>query len=139
MPISAGRDKYPTMTGTHIALYRRRDVLMDSSTVGIPRRLARRLLRTCLLRRGDHRRRRVRPRCALVDRLAGTQQRVPRMRQLEQRRRRVVLQLQPMGDVINVVNGPRDPELGDHGVMDWNTSWDKWVVPADAGSTHGQR
>ena len=35
-PISAGRTKYPTMNGVHIALYRQQDVHMVSSTVGIP-------------------------------------------------------------------------------------------------------
>ena len=37
VPVSAGSEKYPTMTGTHIVMYRQQDVLMDSSTVGIPR------------------------------------------------------------------------------------------------------
>jgi len=36
VPISAGRTQYPTMAGTHIALYRQQDVHMVSSTVGIP-------------------------------------------------------------------------------------------------------
>ena len=37
-----------------------------------------------------------------------------------------------MGDAIKVINGPRDPELGDHGVMDWNTPWEVWMQPPAA-------
>jgi lipoprotein-anchoring transpeptidase ErfK/SrfK len=28
-----------------------------------------------------------------------------------------------VGDVVNVVGGPRPPVAGDHGVMDWSTPW----------------
>jgi lipoprotein-anchoring transpeptidase ErfK/SrfK len=37
MPMSAGRDKYPTSNGVHVVLEKAQDVIMDSSTVGIPR------------------------------------------------------------------------------------------------------
>jgi lipoprotein-anchoring transpeptidase ErfK/SrfK len=36
-PLSAGRDKYPTMSGKHIVLSKAADVIMDSATNGIPR------------------------------------------------------------------------------------------------------
>jgi lipoprotein-anchoring transpeptidase ErfK/SrfK len=36
MPISAGRDKYPTMSGTHIVIGKAPTVVMDSRTNGIP-------------------------------------------------------------------------------------------------------
>lgn len=36
-PISAGRDKYPTMSGKHLVLGKAADVIMDSATNGIPR------------------------------------------------------------------------------------------------------
>lgn len=35
-PMSAGRDKYPTLSGRHIVLGKQQDVLMDSRTNGIP-------------------------------------------------------------------------------------------------------
>jgi lipoprotein-anchoring transpeptidase ErfK/SrfK len=40
-----------------------------------------------------------------------------------------------VGDVVWVVGGPRPPEFGDHGVMDWDTAWNEWtpgVVHSDA-------
>ena len=37
-----------------------------------------------------------------------------------------------MGDAVKVINGPRDAELGDHGVMDWNTPWEVWMQPPPA-------
>jgi lipoprotein-anchoring transpeptidase ErfK/SrfK len=36
-----------------------------------------------------------------------------------------------VGDVVMVTGGPRPPELGDHGVMDWDTPWAQWT-PARA-------
>ena len=139
MPISAGRDKYPTMTGTHIALYRQRDVLMDSSTVGIPRNSP------------DGYYEHVYFDVAITD--GGEYVHAAPWSTDSQGRSNVshgcvnlsnadaewFFDFSRMGDVINVVNGPRGPELGDHGVMDWNTSWDKWVVPEDATTTRGQR
>jgi lipoprotein-anchoring transpeptidase ErfK/SrfK len=32
-----------------------------------------------------------------------------------------------VGDVVMVVGGPRPPARGDHGVMDWDTSWNQWT------------
>jgi len=32
-----------------------------------------------------------------------------------------------IGDVVWVVGGPRAPEFGDHGVMDWDTPWSDWT------------
>lgn len=40
IPISAGHDEEPTHRGTHIALEKVADILMDSATVGIPRNSA---------------------------------------------------------------------------------------------------
>jgi lipoprotein-anchoring transpeptidase ErfK/SrfK len=31
------------------------------------------------------------------------------------------------GDVVKVVNGPRPPSASDAGSRDWNMSWDEWV------------
>jgi lipoprotein-anchoring transpeptidase ErfK/SrfK len=32
-----------------------------------------------------------------------------------------------IGDLIQVVGGPRPPVPGDHGVMDWDTDWSQWT------------
>jgi hypothetical protein len=32
-----------------------------------------------------------------------------------------------VGDAVQVIGGPRAPELGDHGVMDWDTPWAQWM------------
>ncbi|HET6793635.1 MAG TPA: Ig-like domain-containing protein [Acidimicrobiales bacterium] len=37
VPVSTGRDKYPTDSGTHVVSEKEPSVLMDSATVGIPR------------------------------------------------------------------------------------------------------
>ena len=36
-----------------------------------------------------------------------------------------------VGDVVLVGGGPRPPEVGDHGVMDWDTAWNEFT-PANA-------
>jgi lipoprotein-anchoring transpeptidase ErfK/SrfK len=128
LPISAGRDKYPTMTGTHIALYRQSDVLMDSATVGIPRDSpdgyyehvffdvaitdGGEFVHAAPWSTGSQGRSNVSHGCV----------------NLSNADAEWFFNFSRMGDVINVVNGPRGPELGDHGVMDWNTPWDQWTV-----------
>jgi lipoprotein-anchoring transpeptidase ErfK/SrfK len=37
MPVSTGRDKYPTTSGVHVVLEKTPSVIMDSATVGIPK------------------------------------------------------------------------------------------------------
>ena len=37
LPVSTGRDQYPTKAGTHVISEKAASVVMDSSTVGIPR------------------------------------------------------------------------------------------------------
>ncbi len=37
IPVSTGRDKYPTTSGVHLVLEKEQKVIMDSATVGIPR------------------------------------------------------------------------------------------------------
>jgi hypothetical protein len=32
-----------------------------------------------------------------------------------------------VGDIVQVVGGPRPPTYGDHGVMDWTTPWRQWT------------
>jgi len=36
-----------------------------------------------------------------------------------------------IGDVVRVIGGPRAPELGDHGVMDWDTPWNQFTPVPD--------
>lgn len=139
MEISAGRDKYPTMTGTHIALYRQKDVLMDSSTVGIPRNSpdgyyehvffdvaitdGGEFVHAAPWSTGSQGNTNVSHGCV----------------NLNNDDAQWFFDFSRMGDVIDVVNGPRGPELGDHGVMDWNTPWEQWAPPPPAPSAHGRR
>jgi hypothetical protein len=32
-----------------------------------------------------------------------------------------------VGDVVQVIGGPRPPAYGDHGVMDWSTPLSQWT------------
>jgi len=41
-----------------------------------------------------------------------------------------------VGDVVQVIAGPRPPALGDHGVMDWDTPWSQWTPAAQSGAGH---
>jgi hypothetical protein len=41
-----------------------------------------------------------------------------------------------VGDVVQVIGGPRPPALGDHGVMDWDTPWSQWIPAAQSGTGH---
>jgi lipoprotein-anchoring transpeptidase ErfK/SrfK len=40
-----------------------------------------------------------------------------------------------VGDIVVVTGSPRPPELGDHGVMDWSTSWPVFTPAARSGSS----
>jgi lipoprotein-anchoring transpeptidase ErfK/SrfK len=40
-----------------------------------------------------------------------------------------------VGDIVVVTGSPRPPELGDHGVMDWSTSWPVFTPAARPGSS----
>ena len=113
----------------HIVMYRQQDVLMDSSTVGIPRNSA------------DGYYEHVYWDVAITDggefvhaapwsqRSQGNTNVSHGCVNLSDANAEWFFNFSRMGDAIKVVNGPRDPELGDHGVMDWNTPWEVWMTP----------
>jgi lipoprotein-anchoring transpeptidase ErfK/SrfK len=125
---SAGRDKYPTMGGVHIALSKESDVLMDSQSVGIPRNSP------------DGYYEHVASDVNISD--GGEFVHAAPWSVGQQGNSNVshgCVNLAPdnalwffnfsqRGDIVNVVNSPRPPELGDSGTIDWNTPWAKWVA-----------
>lgn len=131
-PISAGSTVYPTMNGTHIVMDKESVVHMVSSTVGIP-----------------------------VNSSAGYDEYVYDDVHISDSGEYVhaapwsvyaqgttnvshgCINVSPtnalsffnysvVGDVIQVIGGPRPPVVGDHGVMDWDTPWSHWA-PAHVG------
>jgi lipoprotein-anchoring transpeptidase ErfK/SrfK len=131
-PISAGRSKYPTMNGIHIDLYRQQDVHMISSSVGIP------------VNSGDGYDEHVFWNVNITD--GGEYVHAAPWSTGAQGNSNVshgCVNLPPgaaqefynfsrIGDVIEVVGSSRAPDLGDHGVMDWNTPWSAWTPATTA-------
>ena len=128
MPISAGRDKYPTMGGIHIALDKRYMVIMDSATVGIPRNSP------------DGYYEKVYWNVRITN--GGAFVHAAPWSLASQGRRNVshgCVNVSPsnaewfmgwsqLGDIIDVFNTPRGPDLWDAGTADWNISWKQWVA-----------
>ena len=128
IPMSAGRDRYPTHSGVHIALEKSRLVTMDSSTVGIPRNSP-----------GGYYRK-----VAWATRLSysGTYVHAAPWSAGAQGERNVshgcvnistadaqwFYGFTQRGDVVSVVNSPASPLLYDPGMADWNIPWDQWKV-----------
>ena len=126
-PFSGGRDMYPTMNGVHIVLDRESVVHMVSSTNGIP------------VNSPDGYDELVYNDVHITD--SGEYVHAAPWSVSSQGRSNVshgCINLSPgdalaffgfsrVGDVVAVVAGPRPPELGDHGVMDWETKWNDWT------------
>jgi len=129
LPISAGRDKYPTMSGIHIALEKSYHVVMDSSTVGIP------------VNSPDGYKEDVYWNVAITN--GGEYVHAAPWSVGAQGNRNVshgCVNLSPSdatwfynfalpGDIINIIGTPRGPSASDAGTADWNMGWDKWVEP----------
>jgi lipoprotein-anchoring transpeptidase ErfK/SrfK len=125
-PFSGGRDQYPTMNGTHIVMDRQSVVRMISSTNGIP------------VNSPDGYDELVYSDVHISD--SGEYVHAAPWSVASQGRANVshgCINLSPadalaffgfsrVGDVVQVVGGPRPPASGDHGVLDWSTSWDQW-------------
>jgi lipoprotein-anchoring transpeptidase ErfK/SrfK len=125
---SAGRDKYPSMGGVHIVQYKQPDVLMDSQSVGIPRNSpdgyyehvaedvnisdGGEFVHSAPWSVGAQGNSNVSHGCVNLAPSDATW----------------FFNFSQRGDIINIVNSPRPPDLGDGGTMDWNTSWDKWAA-----------
>ncbi|MGI8492454.1 MAG: Ig-like domain-containing protein [Acidimicrobiales bacterium] len=126
-PISGGRTQYPTMTGTHIALDKSNVVIMDSATIGIPKgnpdyyyekvywdvRISDsgEFVHAAPWSTGSQGRSNVSHGCI----------------NLSTDRAQTFFNFSQVGDVIQVVDGPRPPVAGDHGVMDWSLAWSQWT------------
>jgi lipoprotein-anchoring transpeptidase ErfK/SrfK len=129
LPISAGRDKYPTMSGIHIALEKSYHVVMDSSTVGIP------------VNSADGYKEDVYWNVAITN--GGEYVHAAPWSVASQGSRNVshgcvnlstsdatwFYNFSQQGDIINIVGSPRGPSASDAGTADWNMPWDKWVQP----------
>jgi lipoprotein-anchoring transpeptidase ErfK/SrfK len=126
-PISGGRPMYPTMNGLHIVLDRQSVVRMVSSTNGIP------------VNSPDGYDELVYDDVHISD--SGEYVHAAPWSISSQGQTNVshgCINLSPanaaaffafsrVGDMVEVVGGPRVPELGDHGVMDWGTDWKQWT------------
>jgi len=129
LPISAGRDKYPTMSGVHVALEKSYHVVMDSSTVGIP------------VNSPDGYKEDVYWNVAITN--GGEYVHAAPWSVGAQGSRNVshgcvnvstsdakwFYGFSMQGDIINIIGSSRGPSSSDAGTMDWNMSWDKWVEP----------
>jgi lipoprotein-anchoring transpeptidase ErfK/SrfK len=130
-PISGGRQQYPTMNGTHIVLDRESVVHMVSSTVGIPVNSPNgydefvyddvhisdsgEYVHSAPWSVGSQGITNVSHGCI----------------NMSPDNALTFFNFSRVGDVIEVVGGPRPPVGGDHGVMDWsNIPWSQWTAAA---------
>ncbi len=127
--ISAGReDKWPTMGGVHIALSKAAEVIMDSATVGIPRNSPdgyyEKVKWDVRISNGG----------AFVHSAPwsvseqGTANVSHGCVNLAPSDAEWFYHWSQRGDVIDIFNTPRPPDLQDPGTADWNTSWAAWVA-----------
>ena len=126
-PISGGRQQYPTMDGDHIVLDRSHVVHMVSSTVGIPVHSPNgydeyvyndvhisdsgEYVHAAPWSVGAQGRSNVSHGCI----------------NMSDANSLTFFNFSRVGDVVEVVGGPRPPAVGDHGVMDWSTDWSQWT------------
>lgn len=126
-PISAGADQYPTMNGLHIVMDRESQVHMISSSVGIPVNSPNgydeivywdvhisdsgEYVHSAPWSVGAQGNSNVSHGCINISPTNAEQ----------------FFNFSRVGDIVNVVGGPRPPVPGDHGVMDWSTPWSAFV------------
>jgi lipoprotein-anchoring transpeptidase ErfK/SrfK len=127
-PMSGGRPSLPTMNGDHIVLDRESVVHMVSSTNGIP------------VNSPDGYDELVYQNVHISD--SGEYVHAAPWSVSSQGHENVshgCINLSPqdaqaffdfsrVGDLVQVIGGPRAPALGDHGVMDWDTPWNQWTT-----------
>jgi lipoprotein-anchoring transpeptidase ErfK/SrfK len=139
MPISAGRDKYPTKSGVHITFEKSQVVTMDSATVGIPRNSPdgyyEKVYWDVRISYGG----------AFVHAApwsVGEQGRVNVSHgcvNLSTSNAIWFYNFSRRGDVVDVYNTGAAPDTADPGMADWNMSWAKWVAGDAAPSADAQR
>jgi lipoprotein-anchoring transpeptidase ErfK/SrfK len=134
MPISAGRDKYPTKSGVHITFEKSQVVTMDSSTVGIPRNspdgyyekvywdvrisYGGAFVHAAPWSVGDQGRVNVSHGCVNLSTANATW----------------FYYFSNRGDIVDVYNSGAAPDTADPGMADWNMSWAEWLA-GDAAPT----
>ena len=139
MPISAGRDKYPTKSGVHITFEKSQIVTMDSATVGIPRNspdgyyekvywdvrisYGGAFVHAAPWSVGEQGRVNVSHGCVNLSTSNATW----------------FYYFSRRGDIVDVYNTGAAPDTADPGMADWNMSWAKWVAGDAAPSADAQR
>jgi len=128
MPISAGRDKYPTKNGVHITFEKSQVVTMDSSTVGIPRNSPdgyyEKVYWDVRISYGG----------AFVHAApwsVGQQGRVNVSHgcvNLSTSNATWFYYFANHGDIVDVYNSGAPPDTSDPGMSDWNMTWAAWVA-----------
>jgi lipoprotein-anchoring transpeptidase ErfK/SrfK len=128
MPISAGRDKYPTKNGVHITFEKSQVVTMDSATVGIPRNSPdgyyEKVYWDVRISYGG----------AFVHAApwsVGEQGRVNVSHgcvNLSTSNAIWFYNFARRGDVVDVYNSGAAPDTSDPGMADWNMSWAAWLA-----------
>jgi lipoprotein-anchoring transpeptidase ErfK/SrfK len=142
-PISGGKPTDPTMNGTHIVLDRASVVRMNSATNGVPvdspdgyDELV--YWDVHISDSGEY---------VHAAPWSEDSQGVANVSHgcinLSEANAKAYFEFSRVGDVLLVGGGPRPPELGDHGVMDWDTDWSDFTpanalprVPAGLASLH---
>jgi lipoprotein-anchoring transpeptidase ErfK/SrfK len=132
IPHSSGKAGFPTMTGTLLVLNREAEVIMDSSTNGIPLSASegyrtRVKWATRLTNTGIY----VHAAPWSVD-SQGSANVSHGCVNVSDEWGRWFYENSQLGDIVNVVGGERPPSSTDAGSRDWNMSWDEWV----GGSAH---
>jgi lipoprotein-anchoring transpeptidase ErfK/SrfK len=128
IPVSTGRDKYPTTNGVHFVISKEQDKLMDSSTVGIPRnspdgyyehvywsvRISNsgEFVHAAPWSVGSQGRANVSHGCV----------------NMSTENAQWFFKLAQPGDVVTVVGSPKKPNSWTLGVADWNISWSRWLA-----------
>ncbi len=126
-PISAGSDQYPTMDGIHIVLDRSSVVQMNSATVGIPAGSPGSYDETVywdvhVSDSGEY----VHAAPWSVSAQGNTNVSHGCVN-LSPADAQQFFGFSRIGDLVEVIGGPRPPVAGDHGVMDWQTDWSAWT------------
>jgi lipoprotein-anchoring transpeptidase ErfK/SrfK len=130
MPMSAGRQQYPTRSGVHLALSREQMVTMDSATVGIPRNapdgyFEKVYWNVRITNSGEF--------VHAAPWSVGSQGRANVSHgciNLSPADAQWFYGFTQRGDVINVLNAGGKPNLSDPGMADWNIPWAQWATPA---------
>ena len=127
LPVSTGRERYPTTNGVHFVLEKTPVKLMDSSTIGIPRNApggyyqrvawsvrisnSGEFVHAAPWSTGSQGRANVSHGCV----------------NLSTANAAWFFRLTRRGDVVEVVGSPRRPG-NSFGVVDWNMSWSRWLA-----------